>query len=102
MNSRDTYDDFLNLNAAFNKEFNYDKVKEIADWLLERIEIRPKIAIICGSGLSGIGERLTDVKVFPYHTVPYFPSATGSFTINKILTLTLHRWSKRIFLMILI
>jgi purine-nucleoside phosphorylase len=82
MDTTNTYDGYLNLNASFNKEFTYEKVKFIADWLLERTEIRPKIAIICGSGLSGLGDRLSDIKVFPYSIVPYFPQATGILSLN--------------------
>jgi hypothetical protein len=66
-----------NVNAITNKDFSFEKVKEIADWLLERVELRPKIGIVCGSGLGGLGDRLTNTKVFPYGDVPNFPKSTG-------------------------
>lgn len=66
----------LNINAHSNKEFNYETIKEISDWLLERIDSRPQIAIVCGSGLGGLGERLTKKKIFPYKSIPNFPSST--------------------------
>lgn len=65
-----------NVNAITNKDFSFEKVKEIADWLLERVELRPKIGIVCGSGLGGLGDRLTNTKIFPYSDVPNFPSST--------------------------
>jgi purine-nucleoside phosphorylase len=51
-------------------------VKEIADWLLERVEMRPKIAIVCGSGLGGLGDRMKNTTIFPYESVPNFPKST--------------------------
>lgn len=69
-------EDNLNINASANKEYNYDKIKGIADWLLERVDSRPTIAIVCGSGLGGLGERLQNPKIFPYKNIPNFPSST--------------------------
>jgi hypothetical protein len=66
-----------NVNAITNKDFSFEKVREIANWLLERVELRPKIGIVCGSGLGGLGDRLTNTKVFPYADVPNFPKSTG-------------------------
>lgn len=65
-------------------EFTTEKIKSIADWLLERTTVRPKIAIVCGSGLGGLGERLKNAQVFPYESVPNFPKSTG-----KLLLVTL-------------
>lgn len=90
---------FLNVNALFNKEISYEIVKEISDWLLERVPLRPKIAIICGSGLSGIAERLTDVKIFPYNIIPHFPISTGKYSrklIEKFQTILFSScWSQK-------
>lgn len=68
--------DHLNVNAITNSEYSYEKVKFIADWLLERVTLRPKIGIVCGSGLGGLGDRLKNPIVFPYETVPHFPKST--------------------------
>jgi len=69
-------DNHMNVNAITNSEFSFEKVKEIANWLLERVDNRPKIGIVCGSGLGGLGDRLKDTKVFPYSEVPNFPKST--------------------------
>jgi len=68
--------DHLNVNAITNSEYSYEKVKFIADWLLERVTLRPLIGIVCGSGLGGLGDRLKNPIVFPYETVPHFPKST--------------------------
>lgn len=75
----------LNINASINKKFTYERVKEISDWLLERVSIRPKIAIVCGSGLGGLGDRIKEPKIFPYSSIPNFPHSTGNFNhMNNI------------------
>lgn len=61
----------------FLSEFSFEKVKSIADFLLERVDLRPKIGIVCGSGLGGLGDRLTECKVIPYDKIPFFPKSTG-------------------------
>ena len=61
------------------REYTYEKVKTIADWILERIDIQPKIGIVCGSGLGGLGDRLENPNTIPYSEIPNFPKSTGSF-----------------------
>ncbi|XP_015258606.1 PREDICTED: purine nucleoside phosphorylase-like isoform X1 [Cyprinodon variegatus] len=56
--------------------YSYEKYKETADWLLTQTERRPKVAIICGSGLGGLAELLDDKTIFPYKDIPYFPTST--------------------------
>lgn len=65
-----------NVNAVTNSDYTYEKVKEIADWLLEKVEIRPEIGIVCGSGLGGLGDRLENPNIIPYKSIPNFPSST--------------------------
>jgi hypothetical protein len=77
MSSTNSNNTNMNINALFNKEFTYEKIKEIADWLLERVSQRPKIAIVCGSGLGQLVDRLTEKTIFPYESVPDFPISTG-------------------------
>jgi purine-nucleoside phosphorylase len=66
----------MNVNAITNSDYSFEKVKEISDWLLKRTELRPKIGIVCGSGLGGLGDRLTDPQSIPYDKIPYFPTST--------------------------
>ncbi|XP_077372586.1 purine nucleoside phosphorylase 6 [Festucalex cinctus] len=54
----------------------YDDCKETADWLLARTKQRPKVAIICGSGLGGLADLVEDKIVFPYKDIPRFPTST--------------------------
>ncbi|CAF0800880.1 unnamed protein product [Brachionus calyciflorus] len=79
----------ININAITNNEFTYDRVKNISDWILNRVDLRPKIAIVCGSGLGGLGERVQDARIFPYEEIPDFPRSTvvghkGNLIVGKL------------------
>ncbi|MEQ2289304.1 hypothetical protein AMECASPLE_031550 [Ameca splendens] len=56
--------------------YSYEEYKETADWLMTQTEKRPKVAIICGSGLGGLAELLDDKIIFPYKDIPRFPTST--------------------------
>lgn len=40
----------------------------------------PRVAIICGSGLSGIVDALRDVVLVPYKDIPGFSTSTGKYS----------------------
>ena len=52
-------------------------MKSIADYLLERTSVRPKIGITCGSGLGGLATEVENAEVFEYSKIPNFPVNTG-------------------------
>ncbi|XP_032669537.1 purine nucleoside phosphorylase isoform X2 [Odontomachus brunneus] len=56
--------------------YSFETLQESAQYLLDRIRIKPKIGIICGSGLGSIAESLVDKQCFPYEEIPHFPTST--------------------------
>lgn len=58
--------------------YSYEDYRETADWLLAHSKKRPKVAIICGSGLGGLADLLEDRTVFKYKDIPRFPTSTGT------------------------
>ncbi|XP_053740795.1 purine nucleoside phosphorylase 6 isoform X1 [Synchiropus splendidus] len=56
--------------------FEFEQYKETADWLLAQTDLRPEVAIICGSGLGGLAEMMEDKAAFPYQSIPHFPVST--------------------------
>ncbi|KAL7878824.1 hypothetical protein AOLI_G00097980 [Acnodon oligacanthus] len=64
------------MSASSQCSYTYEKYKETADWLLSHTHIRPKVAIICGTGLGGLGDLLDTKTVFPYKDIPNFPRST--------------------------
>lgn len=74
----------------------YEKVEEMAKGLLNRVHIKPTVAIICGSGLGDIGNLIENPKIIPYNTIPEFPVSTGN--LNFAITLEIYDFIKKIFL----
>lgn len=71
--------------------YKYEEYKETADWLLSRTEQRPKVAIICGSGLGTLADLMDDKTVLHYKDIPGFPSSTGKFYLTDCSELELRR-----------
>ena len=63
-----------------SKELSYKDIEEIAGFVNSKTAIRPKIGIVCGSGLGGLAENLdADLPkdVISYKDIPNFPKTTG-------------------------
>jgi len=63
-------------------EYTYEKIEQISNWLRQKIStiLTPKVAIVCGSGLGGLGDRLQNESstiTIPYSDIPSFPRSTG-------------------------
>ncbi|KAL0109284.1 hypothetical protein PUN28_014403 [Cardiocondyla obscurior] len=66
--------------------YTFETLQESAQYLLDRVKIRPKIGIICGSGMGSyeqnelcpgsLAESLMDKQYFPYEEIPHFPVST--------------------------
>ena len=52
--------------------------KIAADYLAGRIQGNPRTAIILGSGLDGLADRITDAVVIPYAEIPNFVRSTAT------------------------
>ena len=48
-----------------------------AQLLLERTSLRPKIALVLGSGLGGFADSLSEATRIPYADIPSFPRSTA-------------------------
>ncbi|GAB1864113.1 Purine nucleoside phosphorylase [Camponotus japonicus] len=74
---RSTNNDVQQTNVKHARHTNtFEILQESAQYLLDRIKIRPKIGIICGSGMGLIAESLVDKQCFPYEEIPHFPVST--------------------------
>ena len=52
------------------------RIAETVDYLNHRKTINPKIAIVLGSGLGGLTEKIDIVDEIPYKEIPNFPVST--------------------------
>ena len=55
-----------------------NKYHETADFLAAHIGETPETAIILGSGLGALAERITETAVIPYHRIPNFAQSTAT------------------------
>lgn len=59
------------------KSHTFEQYKKAADWLKERTDIRPRTAVILGSSLGAVAERMTDKESFHYSKIPGFLLSTN-------------------------
>jgi purine-nucleoside phosphorylase len=61
-------------------------VIEAAKAFLEsKTAMRPKVAVVLGSGLGAFADELTDAVAFPYAEIPGFPQATAVGHAGKLI-----------------
>ncbi|XP_020353581.1 purine nucleoside phosphorylase 4b isoform X1 [Oncorhynchus kisutch] len=55
---------------------SFEDYNQTTEWLLSRTRHRPKIAVVCGSGLGLLADGVTNKEIFPYADIPNFPVST--------------------------
>ena len=65
-----------------------EKITAAAEYLLERISLRPEIALVLGSGLGDYADTLENAVKIPYSEIPNFPQPTveghaGAFVFGE-------------------
>ncbi|XP_004527008.1 purine nucleoside phosphorylase-like [Ceratitis capitata] len=63
----------------------YEAVKAIADNILSRIQVKPVIGIICGSGLGSLTEAITNAQNIEYKDIPGFPVSTAAGHAGRLV-----------------
>ncbi len=54
----------------------YEIIQQTAQWLKEHCPMRPTVAIVLGSGLGDLANRVEDAQIIPYREIPHFPVST--------------------------
>jgi len=77
----------VNLSLVGNvvNPYTYEYLLDCATHILSRTSLRPKIAIICGSGLGSLAGCLEQKVEFPYETIPHFPQSTVPGHVGKLV-----------------
>ncbi|MFZ0522537.1 MAG: purine-nucleoside phosphorylase [Candidatus Acidiferrales bacterium] len=55
----------------------YARAERAAKLILAKTKLRPKIALVLGSGLGAFADELTDATRIPYEKIPGFPRSTA-------------------------
>lgn len=61
-------------------EFDTDqftRAEQAAKFILGRTDLRPRIALVLGSGLGGFADELENAVRIPYGDIPFFPRTTA-------------------------
>jgi len=63
----------------------YDRLHEATDWIQQRAAVRPRIALVLGSGLGSLADEVSDAVVLPYREIPHFPVSTAPGHAGKLI-----------------
>ncbi|XP_046968634.1 purine nucleoside phosphorylase-like isoform X1 [Vanessa cardui] len=78
-------------NGNEHKRYSYEMLVETANFLLSKTTVRPKIGVICGSGLGSywnegsLAETITEAQCIPYEEIPNFPVSTVEGHYGKLV-----------------
>ena len=54
----------------------FKKVSEVVDFIKGRINSRPEVGIVLGTGLGGLATEIKNAVIIPYEAIPHFPAST--------------------------
>ena len=65
------------------------KITESVEFINQKSNIKPKIAIILGTGLGRLAEDIKEKEIIPYSDIPNFPISTvqghgGNLVLGKL------------------
>jgi purine-nucleoside phosphorylase len=68
---------------------SFEKASTAAGFVTRRTELRPRLAIVLGSGLGAFAEQLEEKTAIPFAEIPHFPQSTvpghsGKLVIGKV------------------
>lgn len=55
----------------------FERAEAAAQFIFSRTELRPKIALVLGSGLGAFADEFTGALKIPYAEIPHFPRSTA-------------------------
>src|SRR5436190_23258745 len=64
---------------------NYETADKAAQFILAKTSLRPKVAIVLGSGLGAFGDELTEAIKIPFGDIPNFPKSTAEGHAGKLV-----------------
>ena len=54
----------------------WDQIEETIRTIRTRISASPRVGVILGTGLGGLGEKIESPQALPYESIPHFPRST--------------------------
>ena len=67
----------------------FERAETAAKFIHKQTKLRPKIALVLGSGLGAFADEFSDAKKIPYAKIPHFPQSTaighaGQLVLGKV------------------
>jgi purine-nucleoside phosphorylase len=56
---------------------DFSRAEDAAQFVMARVPLRPRIAVVLGSGLDSFADELRDAIAIPYQDIPHFPKSTA-------------------------
>lgn len=67
------------------QKYTIEQYKESAEYIKNKIGCTPDIAVILGSGLDKIVDKMENTVVIPYRDIPNFPISTVSYQKGELI-----------------
>ncbi len=72
-----------------NAPAEFERAEAAANFIFSKAQLRPKIALVLGSGLGAFAEEFLGATKIPYAEIPYFPKSTaighaGNLVLGKV------------------
>lgn len=68
---------------------DFSRAEQAAQFILSRTALRPRIAVVLGSGLGSFADELTNSTHIAYEEIPFFPKSTAIGHAGKLVIGTL-------------
>jgi purine-nucleoside phosphorylase len=65
------------LTSSLIESDEYERAEAAAQFIFSRTELRPKIALVLGSGLGPFADEFANATKIPYAEIPHFPQSTA-------------------------
>src|SRR4029077_11763289 len=75
--------------ASSSQLGEFERAGKAADFIFSQTTLKPKIALVLGSGLGAFADEFTNAAKIPYPRIPHFPQSTaighaGKLVIGKV------------------
>ena len=79
----------LTMGKSTKPEEEFERAETAARFILKKTKLRPKIALVLGSGLGAFADEFADATRIPYAKIPDYPRSTaighaGQLVIGKV------------------
>jgi purine-nucleoside phosphorylase len=72
-----------------NSDSEFERADSASNFIFSKTDLRPKIALVLGSGLGAFADEFETPTTIPYHEIPHFPRSTaighaGQLVVGKV------------------